>query len=183
MNNKFIYGIIFVAIVIGAIFAIKRNVANEKTDKNAVVCNMEAKLCPDGSYVGRGGALCQFSPCPDGPEFESDGKTVADISLAVKIGQPASGMGVTITPLEVVEDSRCPLDVVCVWAGTVRLRVELKSAVGVSTEMFKLGMPITTEADEIELVDVSPEARSEIAIRAKEYRFKFKVSKRFPMEI
>jgi len=27
-------------------------------------CTMEAKMCPDGSYVGRTGPLCQFATCP-----------------------------------------------------------------------------------------------------------------------
>jgi hypothetical protein len=27
-------------------------------------CTMEAKLCPDGSSVGRSGPNCEFSPCP-----------------------------------------------------------------------------------------------------------------------
>ncbi len=27
-------------------------------------CTLEAKLCPDGSYVGRTGPNCEFSPCP-----------------------------------------------------------------------------------------------------------------------
>jgi len=31
-------------------------------DKKA--CTMEAKLCPDGSYVGRTGPDCEFAPCP-----------------------------------------------------------------------------------------------------------------------
>lgn len=30
----------------------------------AVFCTMEAKECPDGSYVGRTGPKCEFSPCP-----------------------------------------------------------------------------------------------------------------------
>lgn len=29
-----------------------------------VMCTMDAKQCPDGSYVGRGGPKCEFSPCP-----------------------------------------------------------------------------------------------------------------------
>ncbi len=29
-----------------------------------VVCTMEAKQCPDGSYVGRTGPNCEFTPCP-----------------------------------------------------------------------------------------------------------------------
>jgi Flp pilus assembly protein CpaB len=32
-------------------------------------CTMEAKQCPDGSYVGRQGPKCEFAPCP-GPEVE-----------------------------------------------------------------------------------------------------------------
>lgn len=27
-------------------------------------CTMEAKICPDGSSVGRQGPNCDFSPCP-----------------------------------------------------------------------------------------------------------------------
>lgn len=30
------------------------------------ICTMEAKLCPDGSYVGRSGPNCAFAPCPGG---------------------------------------------------------------------------------------------------------------------
>jgi hypothetical protein len=29
-----------------------------------VACPMDAKQCPDGSYVGRSGTQCEFSPCP-----------------------------------------------------------------------------------------------------------------------
>lgn len=32
--------------------------------REPVVCTMEAKLCPDGSYVGRVGPKCEFSACP-----------------------------------------------------------------------------------------------------------------------
>jgi hypothetical protein len=33
-----------------------------------VACSMEAKLCPDGSAVGRTGPNCEFAPCPPSPE-------------------------------------------------------------------------------------------------------------------
>lgn len=29
-------------------------------------CSMEAKLCSDGSVVGRSGPKCEFAPCPNG---------------------------------------------------------------------------------------------------------------------
>ncbi|MDO8486586.1 MAG: hypothetical protein Q7S77_02740 [Candidatus Staskawiczbacteria bacterium] len=32
---------------------------------DSIVCTMEAKLCPDGSYVGRQGPKCEFTKCPD----------------------------------------------------------------------------------------------------------------------
>jgi hypothetical protein len=33
-------------------------------DGGMVACTMEAKLCPDGSAVGRSGPKCEFTPCP-----------------------------------------------------------------------------------------------------------------------
>lgn len=32
---------------------------------NLKACTMEAKLCPDGSAVGRTGSNCEFAPCPE----------------------------------------------------------------------------------------------------------------------
>jgi len=32
--------------------------------KQPVACTAEAKLCPDGSAVGRTGPNCEFAPCP-----------------------------------------------------------------------------------------------------------------------
>lgn len=40
-------------------------------DINAVACTQEAKLCPDGSYVGRTGPLCEFTACPSGDQSNS----------------------------------------------------------------------------------------------------------------
>ena len=34
------------------------------TPPGVVACTMEAKLCPDGSSVGRVPPLCDFAPCP-----------------------------------------------------------------------------------------------------------------------
>lgn len=44
--------------------------ANAGEYADPVSCTMEAKLCPDGSYVGRTGPNCEFSDCP--------GKTLAE---------------------------------------------------------------------------------------------------------
>ena len=36
------------------------------TKKVDVGCTLEAKICPDGSAVGRSGPNCEFAPCPPG---------------------------------------------------------------------------------------------------------------------
>lgn len=33
----------------------------------AGACTTEAKICPDGSGVGRTGPNCEFTPCPEAP--------------------------------------------------------------------------------------------------------------------
>jgi len=36
-----------------------------KNISSGAVCTQEAKLCPDGSYVGRSGSKCEFAACPE----------------------------------------------------------------------------------------------------------------------
>lgn len=81
-----------------------------------------------------------------------------------------------ITPLEVVEDSRCPVDVVCIQAGTVRVRARVENESGSVTEIFKLQSPVITQMATIEMVKVAPEPRSQRTITPLEYRFFFRVS-------
>lgn len=37
---------------------------NGGTDNDQVFCTLDAKECPDGSYVGRTGPNCEFTACP-----------------------------------------------------------------------------------------------------------------------
>ena len=45
-------------------WALLRNECTPKNNTEPVACTMEAKLCPDGSSVGRSGPKCEFAPCP-----------------------------------------------------------------------------------------------------------------------
>lgn len=51
--------------------------------------------------------------------FRAPGVVTARLGQTVRLG------GVEIRPLEVLEDSRCPRDVDCVWAGRIRLKVRV----------------------------------------------------------
>lgn len=136
-----------------------------------VACTMEAKICPDGSAVGRQGPRCEFAECP--------GDTSGQMRSTVETGlnTSVSTLGVTITPLEIVEDSRCPIDVQCIWAGTVKVRALLESGLGTATQLFELNMPITTEAEIVTLISVAPEKMASDT-DASAYRFTFEVAKR-----
>lgn len=40
--------------------------------KEGVICTQEVRLCPDGSFVARTGPKCEFAPCPDDLETDTD---------------------------------------------------------------------------------------------------------------
>ncbi len=103
----------------------------------------------------------------------------SEITLTAKENKPASGIEVTIAPIEVVEDSRCPVDenIRCIQAGTVRVRTKVTNANGERILVFTIGMPVVSKTETIELIQVLPAARAEVPILANEYRFVFKITK------
>jgi hypothetical protein len=162
------YAIIIAAVVLvvaGGLWAVKGRAVQTPGGR---ACTLEAKLCPDGSAVGRTGPNCEFAACPPyGP-----------VSVETRIGKEVSGLGVRITPLAVIEDSRCPVDVMCIQAGTVRVRARLVSGLGEATQEFKLGQSITTEAERITLTEVFPQRMAGTSVRDSEYVFQFEIAKR-----
>ena len=167
MKTKIIVSSVLVFLVLaGLILALKREkkVAIENPDN--VVCTMDAKMCPDGSYVGRSGPNCEFKACP-----------VSN----VKVGEIAAlnerifNNGVYITPLKVFEDSRCPEDVLCIQAGQVRLQVKIESGSVVKTLNLIEGTGVIVDGKKITLQNVFPATNSKKPISASEYRFTFEV--------
>lgn len=133
-----------------------------------VACTLEAKICPDGTAVGRTGPDCAFAACPVSASPDTTNGPIG-------IGQNLSLSGLVITPLEVMDDSRCPTDVQCIWAGTVHVRARVMTGTG-STEMtFTLGEPVTTEAGTITLSAVTPAPHSGETILQADYRLIFDV--------
>ncbi|TSC68295.1 MAG: hypothetical protein G01um101456_697 [Parcubacteria group bacterium Gr01-1014_56] len=140
---------------------------------DSVFCTQDAMQCPDGSYVGRTGPNCEFV-CP----VTTTPTTPTQVTVEAQIGKSATALGVDILPLEVVEDSRCPVDVQCVWAGRVSVSVRIHSAMGESTMTFTPGTPVTTEAQTITLLDVKPSPYAGVTIKQSQYVFIFQIEKR-----
>jgi len=80
----------------------------------------------------------------------------ADIVHAA-IGQTVWVNGPKVTPLTLVEDSRCPMNARCAWAGRVRITARID--LGSSSEVRELvmGQPVHVADGNLELVEVSPE--------------------------
>ncbi len=60
--KSLIFGIVLI-LLLGAGGFVYRNVMETTGGPEPVACTMEAKLCPDGSGVGRTGPQCEFAPC------------------------------------------------------------------------------------------------------------------------
>jgi hypothetical protein len=173
--QKIIFGLIALVLVgVGGFYAYKNNVFGNYAggDDEGVVCTMEAKLCPDGvTYVGRSGPKCEFAACP------SVEATSTTTTLDTQINKKVTAYNFSITPLEVVEDSRCPTDVQCIQAGTVRLKATLSGDLGAYTATLELNKPLINEEVSITLKSVTPAPLSTHKITPGEYRFTLEVKK------
>ena len=78
-NRAFILIFIVVVFILGGLLYIYNPSPTEyenPKEKEPVVCTMEAKLCSDGSYVGRTGPNCEFTACPIPPDAIFEDGTV-----------------------------------------------------------------------------------------------------------
>lgn len=74
-NNKLVILLVVLTVIgfsaasvlIGYVVATKMLTKSTTTTPNSgdeIACTADAKICPDGSSVGRSGPTCEFSPCP-----------------------------------------------------------------------------------------------------------------------
>lgn len=95
MKNYVYAGVVL--LIVGLIGTGTLFLARQHAEAPAVACTMEAKVCPDGSAVGRTGPNCEFAPCPEIPEAPSEEPIVIDA--------PQSGASIT-SPVSVSGTAR-----------------------------------------------------------------------------
>jgi hypothetical protein len=100
-------------------------------------------------------------------------RATGNVTLA--LGETAKFENISITPELITEDSRCAKGNTCIWAGTVRVSVEVTTASSSILRNIGLKESATTTTSKITLlaVDPFPVARQQIASSA--YRFTFNV--------
>ena len=72
------------------------------------------------------------------------------------LGQPTRVGQLVATPLKVVEDSRCPVNARCVWAGRAIVSTRIDGTGWRETTNMELGRPYITHGIAIQLSSVEP---------------------------
>ena len=89
------------------------------------------------------------------------------------LGQRAFVDGPYVTPLAVIEDSRCPMNARCVWAGRTRLSVRIDLGSHSETREIGSNQPIQVADGQLSLVEVRPDTTAGQPVDPAAYRFGF----------
>jgi hypothetical protein len=95
-----------------------------------------------------------------------------------KIGQAALIDGVVVRPIRVVEDSRCPSDVRCIWEGRLRIEAVIQFR-GASEELRRemtLGKAVSLPQGALSLSEAAPDVLAGKARAPSDYRFTFELT-------
>ena len=180
MKNIIIYILVLVLLVIGGVFTFEYNKAKieKEAEQNQAMCTTEAKVCPDGSYVGKSGPMCTFAECPAFTATSTATTTSTNVSGTVaKLGQTVTIDGISITPISITEESRCPTDVQCIQAGTVVIKAKLSSDTSISETSLKLGNAISFSNKYVTLDGVIPKPNTKFTTKDSDYSFSFSVTR------
>jgi hypothetical protein len=100
---------------------------------------------------------------PPGPAISNEVRAMLEQSEApfrmpgnvtARLGQEVQVGGLRVRPLQVLEDSRCPTDVDCIWAGRIRVKVAVS---GAGEQVMELNRPVTVPGGRsLILVAVAP---------------------------
>lgn len=91
------------------------------------------------------------------------------------LGERTRAGALIVRPDKVVEDSRCPMNARCVWAGRVIVRTSVWDGKRVSSQDLTLGMPITVAGVQLVLDTVEPGRTTGSSIAPGDWRFHYEV--------
>jgi hypothetical protein len=81
--------------------------------------------------------------------------------------------GLTVIPIELLEDSRCPANADCAWPGQVRISAKWMREQDNGTVELTSGYPTTVSNGNLTLIKVSPVRATTEKIERGSYRFEF----------
>ncbi len=92
------------------------------------------------------------------------------------LGQYAVVDGLRIRPIRVIEDSRCPVNVQCVWAGRLVVETEIGGGAALQILELELGKPegVAVAGGTVTLVAAEPAKSAGTEIPSGAYRVTFR---------
>lgn len=102
----------------------------------------------------------------------------ASADPTARLGEIATVDGLRIRPLRVVEDSRCPINARCIWAGRVVLQTEVHGAGSPATYNLVLGEPVDHAGGRLALVSAEPGRMAGAETEPSAYQFTFEFTPR-----
>ena len=97
----------------------------------------------------------------------------ADAEPVAGLGQSANVNGLRVRPLRVVEDSRCPVNAVCVWPGRIIVATEVGGGSWKEIRDLELGKPQQIADGALTLVEAQPQKTAGAEADPRAYRFRF----------
>lgn len=91
----------------------------------------------------------------------------------VALTQPVEVGDVLVTPMSIVEDSRCPINARCVWAGRLIVKTRIDGEGWRDTADITLGETYGTHGRVIALVSAEPDKITQSEIEPGSYLFVF----------
>lgn len=127
---------------------------------------MKAYILPIAVLLATAGCVAYANgPIVDGGPVRSDG--LAAINQPTRVGT------VVVTPKALIEDSRCPMNARCVWAGQVIITARIDGAGWRETTSLKLGEPYQTHGVNVVLTSARPEKMAGTQVPPTDYIFGF----------
>lgn len=108
-------------------------------------------------------------------------QTNQEIKLLINKQKVVTKDKLTIKFVALVEDSRCPTDTNCVWAGNAKIKIQIGKGKG-AAKTFELNtnlepQTVSFAGYEIKLVNLTPQPASNIRINRNGYMATFAISK------
>jgi hypothetical protein len=89
------------------------------------------------------------------------------------LGQTAQVGSLRVRPIAVVEDSRCPINAMCVWAGRIVVRTEIRGRRWKQVRDLELRKEQPIADGQIRLTEAAPSKLADQPIKPWDYRFTF----------
>ncbi len=110
-------------------------------------------------------AAAMMSGCVTTQHYNEDGSIDARLGETVRFGS------IRVTPLKVLEDSRCPMEARCIWAGRVKLSVRYNAGSGDRIGELASDQPLRLRDGLLELQSVMPPRSVRGTLVPRDYRF------------